>query len=146
MIRRLATAVIATAVIGLPIPVPAAAASGWPAAETYLAVPGCTGSDSACEALRQSWSATYTAATTGDYQAQRNVAYCLSDGCKGSVAVNRQLGCAWRLVIAESGHLTADDTDLANIRTYCGPGFVDQAGQALAKAQAVRMLEMLGRR
>ncbi|MEC7796675.1 MAG: hypothetical protein VX755_05070, partial [Pseudomonadota bacterium] len=37
----------------------------------------------------------------GEYQAQRNVGYCLSSQCNG-VQQNQIQGCAWRAVIIES--------------------------------------------
>lgn len=59
-------------------------------------------------------------ALRGDYQAQRNVAYCLSGGCDGAVAVNRIQGCAWRIVIVSSGSPKVGATDTANLRADCG--------------------------
>ncbi|MCY1705232.1 hypothetical protein [Pannonibacter sp. SL95] len=146
MIRRLATALIATAVLALPIPVPAAAASDWPTAETYLNIMGCKSTAATCEVSKSDWSKNYSDAIRGDYQAQRNVAYCLSTGCDGAILPNPQLGCAWRFVILESGHLLAGNMDLSALRAFCSQPYVDDAGVALSKAQAVRMLQMLGNR
>ena len=122
MIRRLATAVIATAVLGLPIPVPAVAASDWPAAETYLAVPGCAASSTqqACLKTRVLFVEYYERAKLGDRDAQFAVATCLSQGCFGSVTIDRVAACAWRMVM-----LTKDPSEKYNktirlFRSECG--------------------------
>jgi hypothetical protein len=54
------------------------------------------------------------------------------------------LGCAWRFVILESGHLSADSSDTSNLDYYCGPENVDKAERRAAEAQSRRMLKMLG--
>jgi hypothetical protein len=41
------------------------------------------------------------AARRGDYDAMRNVAFCLADGCDGSVVRNREASCAWRRAIIQ---------------------------------------------
>ena len=52
----------------------------------------------------------------GAYQDQRNLAYCLWDGCRGVVMPNRLVSCAWRFVIAMSGSVRVDDTDMGNLK------------------------------
>lgn len=81
---------------------------------------------------------------SGQYQGQRNVAFCLSDGCSGAIRVNKILGCAWRFVILESGHFSIDTTDTSNLQYYCGQEHIDKAGLMAAEAQAKRILKMLG--
>lgn len=56
------------------------------------------------------------AARSGDYQAQRNIAYTLST----SIPNNPILGCAWRMVIVESGAPQVDQSDTANKDFFCG--------------------------
>jgi hypothetical protein len=56
----------------------------------------------------------------GVYQAERNLAYCLSTGCDGAVQPNPILGCAWRIVITSSGSPKVDQTDTDNLETECG--------------------------
>lgn len=55
-----------------------------------------------CEATRESFKSDWGAAQRGDYQAQRNVAVCLSTGCDGAIVVDRIAGCSWRMVIQGS--------------------------------------------
>ena len=66
----------------------------------------------------------------GDYQAQRNVAYCRSTGCGGAVETNAAEACAWRSIILAAHVGTANDTDAANLRMDCGK--LDDAGVAVA--------------
>lgn len=57
--------------------------------------------------------------------------------------VNKILGCAWRFVILESGHLSVDTTDVSNAKYFCGAENVDQAELAAAEAQAKTLIRML---
>lgn len=70
----------------------------------------------------------------GDYQGQRNVAFCLSDGCEGLLLPNRSLACAWRIIIIGSGTPRVDSTDIANLKQDCG--HLDAAQRSAAQAQA----------
>lgn len=79
----------------------------------------------------------------GDYQAQRNVAYCRADGCGGAVEVNLAEACAWRSVIIEVNADDADDTDTRNLNQDCGK--LDSAGKSLAIAKAESILERIQR-
>lgn len=56
------------------------------------------------------------AARDGDYQAQRNLAYTLST----STPYNPILGCAWHMVIVESGSPQVDQSDTQNQEFFCG--------------------------
>lgn len=125
------------------LPIASATAADWPKVDDYVAIGECP--NDWCRSTRETWEKNYSAAISGDYQGQRNVAYCLSDGCEGAIRVNPVLGCAWRMVILESGHLEADQTDTTNLKYFCGREKVDAAGLATAKAQARRMLKMLDR-
>lgn len=49
------------------------------------------------------------------YQAQRNVTYCLWSGCDGSVQQNKNLGCAWNVVILASGSPKIIDLDVTSL-------------------------------
>lgn len=124
-----------------------ASAADWPPVEDYINVlSDCSTSRYAneCKYTKASWPDDYKAATSGDYQGQRNVAFCLSTGCDGAIRINKILGCAWRFVILESGHLKVDSTDTSNLQFYCGPANLDQAGLTAAEAQAKRLLTLLG--
>jgi hypothetical protein len=66
------------------------------------------------------------AARQGRYQAMRNIAFCLIDGCEGAVRRDRAGGCAWRRAIIEvhgrpGGR--ADKSDEANLALCKGWGF-----------------------
>ena len=73
----------------------------------------------------------------GDYQGQRNAAYCRSSSCGGAVQVNLAEACAWRAIILQAHPTKTDDTDSANIRMDCGK--LDQAGiaNAIGKAETI---------
>ena len=79
----------------------------------------------------------------GDYQAQRNVAYCLSNGCDGAVQVNRTAACAWRMVILAAAHDSAGDGDVVNMKADCGK--LDEAGIAAARIKAERLAERIAK-
>ncbi len=99
-----------------------------------------------CRLTKKTWERDYNAAIKGDYQGQRNVAYCLSTGCSyEGFRKNPVLGCAWRVVIINSGHLDADQLDANSLKLFCGPEFLDDVGRTMADAQARTLLGKLGR-
>ena len=71
------------------------------------------------------------AALSGDYQAQRNLAYTLST----SIPFNPILGCAWRIVIVESGSSQVDQSDTGNKAFYCDKLSADELLAAQAQAE-----------
>lgn len=111
-------------------------------AQRYLRI--CLTSDpedrSYCEASRVSFVRNYQAAKAGDYQGQRNVSAMLA--ARGSIDVtpgvepNRLQSCAWGMVVLQSGHSRADDSDVAFARARCGAPQVDRAA-AEARARAI---------
>ncbi|MCW2362430.1 MULTISPECIES: hypothetical protein [Sphingobium] len=73
-----------------------------------------------CETNRAMFDRTdWPKAWRGDYQAQRNVAFCLSTGCDGATEVNKMAACAWRMTILASAHSEAGDTDNDNLVNDC---------------------------
>jgi hypothetical protein len=52
----------------------------------------------------------------GDYQAQRNIAFCLFTGCQGAVIIDKALSCAWRTVILAAASSEVDATDTSNLQ------------------------------
>ncbi|WP_311272376.1 MULTISPECIES: hypothetical protein [unclassified Rhizobium] len=125
----------------------AAHASDWPPASDYINDSqdcAASGDPGNCTYTKTTWPKEYENATSGKYQGQRNVSFCLSTGCNGAIRQNKVLGCAWRFVIVESGHLSADFTDATNLKHYCGRENVDKTERAAAEAQARRILKMLG--
>lgn len=71
-----------------------------------------------CEVQKVQFLEMWPQAVAGDYQAQRNVAHCLSTGCDGAVAVDVVAGCAWRMVIMASDAPTGA-SDVAGYRNAC---------------------------
>ncbi len=123
-----------------------ASAAEWPPVTEYVnSATDCAAqaNTSNCDYTKQAWPNDYEKAKKGDYQGQRNVAFCLSTGCDGAIRQNKILGCAWRFVILESGHLSVDSSDTTNLKYYCGPENVDTAGRAAAEAQARRLIKMI---
>ncbi len=70
-----------------------------------------------CEAAKLKGKKDYANALKGDYQAQRNTAYCLYTGCRG-YRMDKAAACAWRIVIIASGHPKVDPSDTSNL-TLC---------------------------
>lgn len=59
-------------------------------------------------------------ANKGDYQAQRNLAYGYSAFPYEGQQLNPLLGCAWYLVILNSGSEKIHQGDIGNAKVYCG--------------------------
>jgi hypothetical protein len=123
----------------------------WPVAESYIN-PAVECSQSAnpgaCRHTRDTWKTEYSDAIAGKYQGQRNVAFCLSTGCDRAIQPDKILGCAWRMVIAKSGHAeldAADAADAANLKVFCGPDYIAQADRRMAETQARSMVMMVGK-
>lgn len=72
-----------------------------------------------CEQGIKTFKAAFPRALKGDYQAQRNVAFCLMSGCDGAVTINKPLGCAWRAVILGSGSSKVDRSDTSSFDSGC---------------------------
>lgn len=74
-------------------------------------------------------------AMTGDYQAQRNTAYCLATAqCRGLIAPRKLDACAWRFVILGSGHRLVDESDVGNYRSDCSRLSAEELATAQRKA------------
>jgi hypothetical protein len=97
-----------------------------------------------CEASRDQFVQEMPKALRGDYQSQRNVAYCLSTGCDGAVKVNAALSCAWRVVIQASGSSKVDATDAMAFKNACGA--LDDLELATASEQAQALFKKIYRR
>lgn len=77
----------------------------------------------------------------GDYQAQRNVAFCRSNGCEGAVASNKVEACAWRSIILVAHVGATDDSDTQNLKADCGN--IDQTDAAVATGSARQIFEKI---
>lgn len=115
-------------------PTPACRAAG---ADDHLVLCAHRPETALCEADRAEFRQAFAAAHRGDYQGQRNVAFCLETGCHGAVRPNPTLACAWRTVILLSGSPRVDGTDRSNHRLACGR--LDRLDIATAEAQAKRI-------
>jgi hypothetical protein len=106
----------------------------------------CIGADpnTFCDAQQKSFIRDWAKAWRADYQAQRNVGFCLSTGCDGAAQLNKTQGCAWYTVIIASGSERVDDTDTANVRLYCGR--LDQVELMASREQARRIFRKVYRR
>lgn len=80
----------------------------------------------------------------GDYQGQRNVAYCLAEGCTDAVPINKVLACAWRQVIQMSGDIQVGPGDLKNLEIDCFS--LDADSRAAARAQAESIFRTIYKR
>lgn len=71
-----------------------------------------------CDAQVKQFRADWPKANKGNYQAQRNVAFCYATSCDGAIMPDLVTACAWRIVIMAS---PADITsgDVANYRNDC---------------------------
>lgn len=82
-------------------------------------------------------------AYSGDYSAQRNVAYGLSREWQG-VAQDHMQGCAWRAVIINAADPEVGAGDVSNLDLECGA--LTPAGRAAADAQAARIAQTIAAR
>ncbi|MCO5059646.1 MAG: hypothetical protein M9905_17550 [Rhizobiaceae bacterium] len=122
-----------------------ACASDWPAAESYMNASFICGNHPSprdCEFGMFSFPQDYAKAIKGDYQGQKNVAYCFETGCSWAVKENQTLACAWHVVIMGSGHLQLDEYDRRYADLACKK--LDRIGRKTAERQAETMLRLLG--
>lgn len=91
--------------------------TSWTAKDGYKpSLTFCTVSSQACETTQAETIVSAKFAYRGDYQAQRNLAYCLNYGCNGAIVVDKTLSCAWRIVIVASATAEVDATDTGNLQ------------------------------
>ncbi|QZN99513.1 hypothetical protein [Chenggangzhangella methanolivorans] len=81
----------------------------------------------------------------GDYQGQRNVAFCLLTGCDDSIRVDRLTGCAWRIVIVQSGASEVDQSDTLNLDVNCAAKLSRTEKQAAVAKAATIYKKVYGR-
>ena len=113
-----------------------AEAAELPTADLYVQPAACPG---AANPERCKWQVTtftedHASALVGDYQAQRNVAYCLKSGCDGAIRQEPVTACAWRIVILASGSFSVDASDEGNFNVDCGALSSSQQRRALTQA------------
>lgn len=80
-------------------------------------------------------------ALRGDYGAQRNVAFCLSnpEECTGRFTSNRIDTCMWRMIILTSGHKDVGASDIMSHKIACqSPKLTNQERYlAVSKAELI---------
>lgn len=77
-------------------------------------------------------------AMTGDYQSQRNIAWCYVDGCTGVEPIDDVKACAWRMVIFAAKSPRSDASDADNIRIDCDQALTPEDRQT-ARGLAARL-------
>jgi len=97
----------------------------------------CADGDATCERTQKDFEKWFPEAYKGDYQSQRNVAFCLATGCDGAILVKPIKACAWRAVIVSSGSPEVDQSDTTNLDQDCGK--LSPTEVEAAKAQADRI-------
>jgi len=120
----------------------------WPPAQTYVdtAAPcGQSNEPARCLHIRQTWEIDYQEAIAGGHRAQKHVALCLSTGCDGAIQPDKVLGCAWRIVIAETAHAEPGSTDAGNVDRFCGANYINERERMAAASQAKTMRPLIGR-
>jgi hypothetical protein len=101
------------------LPIMAGQASGQTADQHLSSCIG-AGDPAWCEGNRESFEREFPLAMKGDYGSQRNIAFCLREGCDGAVQKNPTLSCAWRIVIVASGDPEVSGGDTDNFSLACG--------------------------
>lgn len=85
----------------------------------YFASGNCVGADTFCKSSAKQFREEFPRALRGNYDAQRNVAFCFLTGCDGAIVQDRPRGCAWRAIIIASGSPKIDTSDRANFDGSC---------------------------
>ena len=80
-------------------------------------------------------------AMKGDYQAQRNLAFELSSSGPQNLPINPILGCAWYMVILQSGNPKVYGADIDNVKVYCS--HLDDLSRIAADNQAKTLLNKI---
>lgn len=79
-----------------------------------------------------------------DYQAQRNIGYCLWSGCDGQVQKNATLGCAWVVVLLASGSPKVNELDTKNLKQCIATAGTENLG--VIKSQAAALFQTIYKR
>lgn len=103
-------------------------------AQTFLAPCALADNEEFCRFMADKFTKDWSQAMRGRIESQRNVAFCLRDGCDGAVATNTVLACAWRMVIIASGSPKLDDLDARNFESACHS--LSETARIAADAQA----------
>lgn len=96
-----------------------------------------------CKAMAQDFRKDWRKALRGDYQSQRNVAFCLRTSCSGAVEQNQILSCAWRAVVLTSGSLKVNELDVDAFEYDCRQ--LSDGGKLAAQRQAEYIIQRINR-
>lgn len=100
-----------------------------------------------CEFQQKTFPEDYRKAIAGDYQGQRNVAYCLDRGCAQTVGRRPVDACAWRMVILAANHARTLSSDVHELGMTCGPHQLGDKDRQYAEIKARKFyLEIYGAR
>ena len=88
-----------------------------------------------CESGLKQFKAWFPKAMKGDYQGQRNVAFCLMTGCDDAVRQDWITGCAWRMVLKAARDRRYDLGDKMNFDVDCGRSDTSEQADAARIAQ-----------
>lgn len=91
------------------------------------------------------WREEQARAMQGDYQSQRNVAWCHLDTCNGVTDIDDVKACTWRLVIAAAKHPKSDASDAENVETDCRSALAPQDLDVATRAAADVFRKIYGR-
>lgn len=94
------------------------------------------------DAHRAWWADEMERALAGDYQSQRNIAWCYVDGCDGVEPIDDVKACAWRWVLFSAKHPKADESDAANVEADCKAA-LSPAEQQLARIKAAELFRRI---
>lgn len=97
-----------------------ALASSVAAADLVLDTCGAAKDVPYCQHTRTKIQEQLRQAMQGDYQARRNVGYCLSSGCDGAVVIDKVEACAWRIIVLNENSADAGVGDRGNFDLDCG--------------------------
>lgn len=124
---------LAIAVLAV-LPAGAALAQVFPDPGVFRAACIATSHRGLCEVTRDSFKQDFEGAISGDYAAQRNVAFCLTSGCDGAILVDRVEGCAWRMVI-QGSEGRKEPTERQSFVGACGSLPNSERRSALSRAE-----------
>lgn len=97
-----------------------------------------------CETVRVQMSKSdWPNAWRGDYEAQRNVAFCYSDGCQGAFRTSKIDSCAWSSIVVALNVNEAQDGDIANLDLACSE--LSEAGRLTAARKAEEIELQIGK-
>ncbi len=81
---------------------------------------GTSSNHAVCVAQAKQMASDWRRANNGDYGSQRNVAFCLKNGCDGSTKIDAVGACSWRMII-QAAENKKDAADRWSYEADCKP-------------------------